>query len=192
MPLAGKLTGIIHRIGNLRKLVHIVECAVHISGHFSGWLVVIMVALVMFEVIMRYIVHQPPCIADEMSAYMLVALAFIGLAYCWKEKGHVRIEALVSRLPTKVSNWLRLVTLIIAFLLTIILNYGGYLFLARSFEVQKTSSSWLKVPLQGPHVTIVIGYTLLSLWLILEIVRAIMTIKSATGIERAEIGGKAR
>lgn len=167
----------------MRKLARIFERTIDMTGYFSGWLVVVMIALVMVEVLMRYIVRQPLSIADEISAYMLVALSFIGMAYCWKQKGHVRIEALVCRLPARVANWMRLVSLTIGFVFTIVLCQGSYIFLLRSFEVHKTSNSWLRIPLLWPQMTIGIGYALLSLWLLLEIVKAIRSIRTNTRIE---------
>ena len=80
-----------------------------------------MIVLIFVEVFMRYVIGQPPMVADEFSAYMLVALSFIGAAYTWREKGHVRITALVTHLPIPVAKWLRLVTMSLALLFSIII-----------------------------------------------------------------------
>lgn len=142
-----------------------------------------MMVLVLFEVIMRYIVHQPPILADEISAYMLVALSFIGMGYTWKERGHVRITALVSRLPTRVSNWVRLISLVFALTLAAVLTHASYVYLAYSFRLHMASATHLRVPLQIPQMPLLIGFTILTLLLIIETTKAIIKIRSGERVE---------
>ncbi len=167
----------------MRRLGRVIESVANIGGHFSGWLVPLMMLLVLFEVFMRYVMGQPPMIADEFAAYMLVALSFIGLAYTWKEKGHIRITVLVNRLPPRESNWLSLVTLVFAFAFAIVLIKLSYDYMVFSFSLGMTSSTWLRFPLQGPQMTLVIGFILLSLMLIVEIATAITNIRSGRRVE---------
>jgi len=47
-----------------------------------------MMMLVVVDVFMRYVMRQPLMVSDEFSAYMLVALSYLGFAYTWREKGH--------------------------------------------------------------------------------------------------------
>ena len=97
----------------MRRIERLVGSLAALGGYFSGWLVLVMVVLVFVEVFTRYVLNRPLMLADELSAYMLVALCFLGAAYTWKEGAHVRITALVSRLPAKVASWLRLATLLL-------------------------------------------------------------------------------
>jgi len=116
-----------------------------------------MALLVFIEVISRYVFRQALMVGDEFSAYMLVALCFLGAAYTWKEKGHVRITALVSRLPTKVASWLRLITLVFVFLFVLGLCQASYGFMSMSFKLHMASATWLHFPLQGIHILLPIG-----------------------------------
>ncbi len=167
----------------MRQLFSITEGIVNIGGYFAGWLVPVMMVLVLIEVFMRYVMNQPLMIADEFSAYMLVALTFLGAAYTWKEKGHVRITAMISRLPPKVVNWARLIALIFAFTFAVILSQGGYHFIALSFRFGFSSATWLHTPLQVPQMTIFIGFILLALLLITQIAKAIVDLRSGRNID---------
>ncbi|MBA7565895.1 hypothetical protein ES708_07581 [subsurface metagenome] len=142
-----------------------------------------MVVLILYEVFMRYVVHQSPMLADEFSAYMLVSISYLGAAYTFREKGHVRITALVSRLPTRLSNWLRVTTLIIGLVFSIVLTKSSYDLMAFSFKLRMASSTWLTFPLQVPQMTLAIGFTILSLLLIVEIAKAITNIRAGISIE---------
>ena len=104
-------------------------------------------------------------------------------AYTWREGGHVRVTALVSRLPAKVSNWLRLITMVLAFAFTIVLIHSSYSFLARSFRVGMVSTTYYRTPLQGPQMTIIIGFILLALLLAVEIARVITNIRTGKTTE---------
>ena len=57
--------------------------------------------MLLVEVLTRYILRSPLSIAEEMGGYLLVSITFMGLAYTWKEKGHVRVTLIFSRLPEK-------------------------------------------------------------------------------------------
>lgn len=159
------------------------EIIAAVSGYFAGGLVVIVMLLVLFEVTMRYVFLHSPLLADELSRYMVIAITFIGLAFAWKEKAHVRVEALVTKIPTKVSNWLRLFTTILALVLTVAVVYGGYFFIQRSLDQNRTSDSWLRVPLVWPEMTIVVGFLFMALIILVSIVRTIKDIRAGKCIE---------
>lgn len=170
------------------KLVRrISESIAWLGGYLSGWLVPVMMVLIMFEVFMRYVLGRSPMVADEFSGYMLVAIAFLGVAYTWKEKGHVRITALISRLPQRVSSWIRLITLVLAFAFSIVLTQSSYNYMAFSFKVKMTSPSVWLFPWQGPQMTIAIGFTLMTVLIVLEIAKAIVTMRSGRSFDE-EVG----
>lgn len=167
----------------MRRLGNVIERISDIAGYFSGWLVFLMMLLIVFEVFMRYALHQPPMVADEFSAYMLVALAFFGMAFTWKRGGHVRVTVLVSRLPAKVSSWIRLISLMVGFVFVLLLVAVSYEFIAYSFEFNLRSSTWLATPLQWPQMTVLIGFVLLFMLLIAEITKVIVKIRSGESVE---------
>ena len=169
------------------KLVgRIVDSIVLVCGYLSGWLVVGMMLLILVEVFMRYGLNQPPMIADEFGAYLVVVVVFLGVGYTWKEKGHVRITALVGSLPQKVSSWIRLIALVLALVFSIMLTQASYSYLAFSFKINMASLTVHRFPLQGPQMTIPIGYTLLCLLIIMEIAKAITNISSGRSVDQGE------
>ena len=169
----------------MKRLGRMVESLSNLVGYFSGWLVPAMAILVFIEVISRYVFRRALLVGDEFAAYMLVALCFLGAAYTWREKGHVRITALVSRLPTKVASWLRLVTLTLVFLFVVGLCQASYGFMAMSFKLHMASASWLRFPLQGPHMTLPIGFAILAVIVMVDIARTIKNIRAGESAEEA-------
>lgn len=99
----------------MRKLVAVIEAITNVvSGHLPAWTVFVLMVMVLFEVITRYVMQAPLSIADEMGGFMLVGITFLGLAYTWKERGHVSVEIVTNILPPKVKQWARFITLLMA------------------------------------------------------------------------------
>ena len=174
------------KVGNMVKYLEgVLDSVVKLGGLASGWLVSIMVVLVFTEAFSRYVFGQPLGVADEFGGYIFVAVSFLGAAYTWKEKGHVRITALVSRLPAKVANPLRLVTLVLVTVSILGLCWSSYNFIIISFKFHVASDTWLHFPMQGPHMVLPIGFALLLLVLFLDIGRAIRNIRAGKNVEES-------
>ena len=52
----------------MKHLEYVIKKAAGFFGYLSGWLVPLMMILVAVEVFMRYVLHNPPMLADEFSA----------------------------------------------------------------------------------------------------------------------------
>ena len=161
----------------MERLGLIIERIALVGGHVSAWLVPVMIALVFFEVFMRYVLRNPPMIADEFSAYMLVAVAFLGMAQTWKEKGHVRISAVIDKLPTKAAAWVRLMSLVLAFAMVIAFCQSSYDYLKYSFKINMSAPTLHNTPLQVPQMALLIGFILVSLIILTQIAKAISNIR---------------
>ena len=161
----------------------IIEKTADFFGYVSGWLVPVMMLLVAVEVFMRYVLHDPAMVADEFSAYMLVGLSYLGLAYTWRQGGHVRITLLVSRLPAKAAGWIRLFVLILIFMFMIGITHAGWEMIVYARQIGLRSDTWLTFPLFWPQLTVFVGFLLLTLTLPLEIIRVYMKIRAGEAVE---------
>jgi len=161
----------------------VVEKIADFFGYVSGWLVPSMVLLVAVEVFMRYVLHDPAMVADEFSAYMLVGLSYMGLAFTWRQGGHVRITLLVSRLPAIVAGWIRLCVLVMIFIFMIGITHAGWEMIVYARQIDLRSDTWLTIPLFWPQLTVFVGFLLLTLTLLLEIVRVTNKIRAGEAVE---------
>jgi TRAP-type C4-dicarboxylate transport system permease small subunit len=168
----------------MSRLAGVIEKIASLGGSLSGWLVPLMMMLVVVDVFMRYAMHRPLMIADELTAYMLVALSFLGFAYTWREKGHVRVEVVVNYLPPRASAWVRLVGLMLTFIFMLEMNRSAYKMVAYALEMKMRSSTWLMFPLFWPQLTILVGFVMLTLLVLVDICRTAAQIR--TGKQTAE------
>lgn len=167
----------------MKKIGDVIEKIAYWGGCFSGWLVPIMMLLVVVDVFMRYVMRQPLMISDEFSAYMVVALSYLGLAYTWRQKGHVRIEILVSRFSSRAYSWVRLLGMIVTFIFMIELDRAAYKMVAYALQINLRSSTWLTFPLFWPQLTVFLGFIMLTLLLAVDIVRAIDRVRAGERVE---------
>ena len=157
----------------LHGIVKIIEKVTDVlSGHLQAGIVFFLMVMLLVEVLARYILRSPLSIADEMGGYLLVAITFMGLAYTWKEKGHVRVSLLISRLPDKFVQMLRFFTLILATVFTLPLIKACYDLISDSLLFESRSGSWLRTPLAYPQTILLIGAIMLFLQLVAEIIKA--------------------
>lgn len=161
--------------GKAERFVRVIGAISVAGGEVSAWVVVMMVALTFYEAFMRYVFNRAPMLADEISAYMFVLVCFVGLAYTWKEKGHVRMSFLITKLPAKVAYRLRSITLVLAFVYAVLLTKFSYDFIITSYKVGMRSGSWLQVPMEWPRGVLFVGFLLLSLHLIAEFIKHIQS-----------------
>jgi TRAP-type C4-dicarboxylate transport system permease small subunit len=167
----------------MRRLASAIDRLANFVGYLSGWLVPLMMMLVVTDVFMRYVMRQPLMIADEFSAYLLVALSFLGFAYTWREGGHVRVEAVVKYLPPRLSAWVRFIGLILTFSFMIEMDRAAYRMIVYALDMNMRSSTWLMFPLVWPQLTILVGFILLTLMLAADIVQAGIKLRAGKSAE---------
>lgn len=154
------------------RLFRVVEWFSHyISGVLMAWSIFILMLMVLVEVVTRYIMSQPLSLADEYGGYMLVAMTMIGLAYTWKEKGHIHVDLIVNRLPSSLQMKFRLVTLALALVLSLLLVAASWELVSQSFLFGARSGSWLRTPLAWPQMALILGAVLLVAQIFADIVR---------------------
>ena len=157
----------------MKRIEQLINKLSDFSGYLSGLVLILIILLTMAEVVSRYIMKNPLILCDEFGGYSLVLITFLGLAYCWKEKGHIRITFLVDKLPARIVRIIRIVSL------SLILFYIGlstkvsWIFLIGSFKRNIRSNSFLMTPLKWPQMVIPIGFSLLFLVVMFELYKVV-------------------
>ena len=166
----------------MRRFRRVTEVLVNIaSKEFSMWLVFITMCIIVVDVFTRYILKSPLGISTEMGGYAGIAIVFMGLAYTWKAKSHIRVLFVVDKLPAKARNWLRVVTLVMAAAVTVALIIGAFDLLAYSFSVGARSGTHLNILLQWPRLVLPIGAMLVFFQIIVNLIDAVGAIRTPKG-----------
>ena len=96
---------------------------------------IIIFAVVLLQVFMRFFVGSPLVWSEELARYLFVWISFIGWVLATKNKTHIRISAFTNNLPKKVKNIIGTINFILIAVFSIILGYFGYIMTIKNLDV---------------------------------------------------------
>lgn len=157
------------------RIIHFIDRISIWTGKLASWLLLVLTAVVCYEVYMRYVLRQPTAWAYD-AGYMLYGSLFIlAGAYALARNAHIRGDVLFRLWPIKVQAGLELFLYIIFFVPAVgALIYAGYGFAEMSWRIgERSSYSPGGPPLYHFKSLIPIAGVLLALQGIAEMMRCI-------------------
>ncbi|RXJ64237.1 C4-dicarboxylate ABC transporter permease [Halarcobacter anaerophilus] len=95
----------------------------NIIGAITAVAMVLMILNVFYDVIMRYFFRTGSIAMQEMEWHLFSVIILLGIAYTLKEDGHVRVDLVYDRLPSKKKAMINMVGSIL-FILPIAILVG--------------------------------------------------------------------
>lgn len=189
------LKGLDIRTGEVRivgKLFGTVARGIHFISRSITWISVISIAAIMVligvHVVGRYFFKTPVKGMIEIAAIFMVFIVFFALAEVTREKSHVNVDILLVRLSRRTQNILLLITSFLSIIISVIIAWKMW---SRAINLWtnpgETAGATLAIPLMPFIVVASIGFTLLSLELLVDIIeRSIQAAKTSKGLK--EVG----
>ena len=146
-------------------------------------MVAVMMAIMVVSVTARYVFNRPLAFADEYVMYLVVGLSLLAANYVLKEKGHIRVDVVVSRLSPRVRVWLLVVTEIITIFTVTVIMLQVIAMTSLSFETGTISETALRTPMGPIQLMMPIAFGLL---LIESLRTTAISIKSAISSPKSE------
>ena len=97
--------------------------------------------IIFLNVVFRYVFHISFSWAEEGSLYILIWITFVGMSYCVNTGAHVTMDVFFRVLPAKIQFQIRRLSNVVAFFLTLILAYSGYVLTTSIFRSGQLSSA---------------------------------------------------
>jgi len=119
--------------------------------------------LVLTEIVIRHFFDMSTMIADEYSGYIYLASIFLGLAYTFNEKAHIRINIVTSRLNKKTNRIIDLITGTISLVALCFVFYRTVLFAYDSYDMEMLSEAVSETPLYLTQIVMPLGMALFIL-----------------------------
>lgn len=120
-------------------------------------------AIVMYEVVVRFAFDAPTVWVQECAVYLLIALAFLGLAPTQQKGEHIRIDVLLKKLPPRVHLALEIFTCLAIALFAGVATWGGLQMVQQSLRFGRRSLTLLAIPVWIPQLLLPIGMGLLTI-----------------------------
>ena len=148
------------------------------SGQILGELgLFILLVIVFWEVIARYVFRSPTVFSVELSEYLMTFLTFMGIGWVLKENRHVRVEVLYVRLPKRVQNAHEIALSVLVLVFCAVLVWKGAATVIMTYTSGYRSSGMMNFPLWITYAIIPTGALALGLQYLVKIgghVKALM------------------
>lgn len=129
----------------------------------AGWCYLVITVLICFDIGARRLLGFSTEATTEVTGYLMAIGMSWGLAGTLFERGHVRIDVLVQKLPLKVRVWLHLASLLALLVATGFFAWGAFSLARDSWDFGSTDLSALHTPLAIPQGLWAAGLALLLL-----------------------------
>jgi len=160
----------------LRIFDSIAKWTSSVTGVIGATFIFLMTLLITVDVIGRAIGH-PTYVATEVSAYMLVGIVYLGLAYTQRKGKHIKIIMLVERFSQKTQQVLGITALFIALTFIIWVTWLTLGPVIQNYKLEATSLTMISTPLWIPYGFVSVGFAVLGIELAIELVKTITSLK---------------
>ncbi len=133
------------------------------GAYLSSLLLISLVCLILVEIFIRHFFDMSTMIADEYSGYLYLSSIFLGLAYTFNEKAHIRINIITSKLSLKTNNFIDIIAGIITICVLSFAFYRTILFTYDSYEFEMLSEAVSETPLYLTQLVMPLGLGLFIL-----------------------------
>lgn len=132
------------------------------SGYLSGACIVAIMVLILAQIVGRFFGFIIPS-AEDFAGYALAASIFFGLAYTFREGGHIRVTLAIQRLPRHRRRLQELSVLLFGLVLSGFMTWYCWFMVWESYVFEEMTHGYIAMPLWAPQVPLGIGATALSL-----------------------------
>jgi TRAP-type mannitol/chloroaromatic compound transport system permease small subunit len=109
----------------IKRFISVVDSINDGIGRAISFLVYPMIAVLVWEVFMRYLFNRPTIWAHELSALFYAVFFLLGGAYTLRWKAHINVDVLYVRLSPRTRAMLDLVTWLLLYLFCGVLLWQG-------------------------------------------------------------------
>ena len=139
----------------------------------AGLCYLLITLLICFDIAARHLLGFSTEATIELTGYLMAVGMTWGLAGTLFERGHVRIDVLVQKMPLRVRVWLHLASLVALIVSTGYYTWGAVSLARDSFAFSATDLSTLRTPLVIPQGLWAAGFALLLLAALALALRAV-------------------
>lgn len=165
----------------MRRLFRIVDGVNDWVGWLLGFQILLVVGVVVWEVVARYVFNAPTLWANETMVYVTAVAYLLGGGYALRHRRHVIVDVLYARFPASVRVWLGVATFVFfAFYLGAMI-WAGWLFAWDSMKLGETSGTPWDPPIWPVKLAIPVAAVLVLLQGVADVVRPFADRSGAPG-----------
>lgn len=180
--MAGQSNAAVANVGD-NPFLRLVAAISTLAGWTSAAMIVTAVGITCQMIFIRFVMNGSTVWQTEAVIYLVVAATLIGLPYVQRLRGHVNVDLIPLALPPRARMALAIVTLSISILIVAVMVYYGYEYWHFAWDRGWRSDTVWGVRLWIPYLSIPIGFGLLLLQLIADLVALVTGVDKPFGLE---------
>lgn len=147
----------------MKKILAIIDALSIWTGKAASWLVLIVVVVIVYEILMRYVFHLPTLWVSESMVFGCGLTYVLGAAWALQDNRHVKIDLIYGRLTLRQRAVIDSVTFFFFALYLGLFFWAVSKYAWQSVLLTETSSSAWDPPVYPIKVALAIGVLLLLL-----------------------------
>ncbi len=134
----------------------------------GGSLILALMLLAVAQILGRKIFNMPVLGFIDLVEQAMAVFAFLGIAYCQRLGGHIRMDIVVSALKGRALWLVEIIAVVFMLLLTMALTLGSWLHFKRAFD-NGDSSMDIGIPLWPAKLMVPLALSILFLRLLMQL-----------------------
>lgn len=167
------------------KLVKTLDNFILFIGHATSWLTIILVAVIILQVVLRYVFGKGLVILEELQWHLYGVGIMIGLSYCLTTDSHIRLDVLSQKLPTRKREIIEILgTIFLLMPMIIIILIHSWDMVATSWQISERSDAPMGLPCRWIIKSFIpIGFILMGISAVSSIIRSLIIFRQAESEE---------
>lgn len=155
----------------MQGLFRLVDRIANFLGQLAAWLFFATGAMITYEVLARYLFNAPTIWAAELSQLFLLWGTFIAMGTLLRQRAHIRITLLTGRLGARGRQASELFSLLFITVFSAVACWYGWGIAYDSLERGRSTGTMLNIPNWWSEMVIPLGFLVLLLQCLVELVR---------------------
>jgi len=164
-------------------ILKFVAAASTLAGWSAAAMIVTAVAITCQMIFIRFVLNGSTIWQTEAVVYLMVAATLIGLSYVQRLRGHVNVDLIPIWLPKRGRFALAVITLGLSAAIVALMLVYGYEFWHIAWSRGWRSDTVWGVRLWIPYLAIPVGFALLLMQLLADLLAVILKIDAPFGLE---------
>lgn len=143
------------------------------AGRLAGWMFFVIGIFIVYEVVARYVFLSPTVWSEELSRFLQVWATYLAAAHVLRKRQLIAIDIIVRTGGPRLRRWCESLALLVIIIFCLVAVYFGAGIAIDSIRIGRASSSMLAVPSWLTELAIPVGFGLLLLQAMAELIRTL-------------------
>lgn len=181
--MASHAPSAVQRTKSDNAFVRTVQTISSIAGWMSALMILAAVFLTCQMIFVRFVLNGSTVWQTEIVVFLVIAATLVGLPFVQFQRGHVNVDLIPLSLKGKARFGLAVITLALSIAITSVMLFYGYEYWHFAWARGWTTDTVTAVPLWIPYLSLPVGFGLLLLQLVADLVALLTKSETPFGLE---------